>query len=74
MSTIGVTVVLAAVGAGLGVVVPRLSLQRSRARARERELTTELRRHREIIADYEATIRAYRQFVHDDPELALTSR
>jgi hypothetical protein len=45
-----------------------------RARQQEHERVTELLRHREVIADYEATILAYRQFVRDDPELTLTSR
>jgi hypothetical protein len=47
-----------------------LSDRRQRARAQEAELL----RQREIIADYEATIYAYRQFVQSDPELSLTAR
>jgi hypothetical protein len=45
-----------------------------RARQREREHVAELSRQRDLIADYEATIKAYRLFVQNDPELALTAQ
>lgn len=50
-----------------------LSVNLEQARQRERVLLAELERQRALIADYEATIKAYRQFVKNDPELALTA-
>jgi hypothetical protein len=74
MLNVGFIAVLVGVGVGLGLGLPRLSARRGRREEREREHAAELLRHREIIADYEATILAYRRFVHDDPELSMTSR
>ena len=72
MLSVGFTVVVVGVGVGLLVGLSTRSVRR--AQQQEHDRVTELLRHREVIADYEATIRAYRQFVHDDPELTLTSR
>jgi hypothetical protein len=63
--TLGVTV-----GLGLPLWAAHLE-ERSRA---QRAHNLEMARQREIIADYEATIDAYRQLVQNDPELSLTSR
>ncbi len=71
MLSVGFTVVVVGVGVGLVVGLSTRSVRRAQ---QEHDRVTELLRHREVIADYEATIRAYRQFVHDDPELTLTSR
>jgi hypothetical protein len=74
MLTVCFSVVLVALGVAVGLGLPLWAAhldERSRTqRAHELEVT----RQREIIADYEATIDAYRQFVKNDPELSLTSR
>jgi hypothetical protein len=74
MLNVGFAVLLVSVGLGVGFGLPWLSVRRERRNDREREHAIELLRHREIVADYEATIHAYRQFVHDDPELTMTAR
>lgn len=66
-------VLLVSCGLALGLGLPWLSVHLERARQRERENVAELSRQRALIADYESTIEAYRQFVHNDPELALTA-
>ena len=70
MLTVGVSVLLVTVGLGLPLVALHFE-QRSRT---QRAYALELDRQRAIIADYEATINAYRRFVQQDPELSLTSR
>jgi hypothetical protein len=40
----------------------------------QRAHALELARQRAIIADYEATIDAYRQYVQQDPDLSVTLR
>jgi hypothetical protein len=74
MLNVGVTVVLVEVGVAVGFALAWFSVHRGRRHDRDSGLAIELLRQREVIADYEATIHAYRQFVHDDPELSLTSR
>jgi len=74
MFIVGYSVLLVGVGVALGAGLPRLSVRRDRRRARDRSHAAELLRHRAIVADYEATIRAYRQFVQDDPELSMSAR
>ena len=74
MLSVYFTVMLVSCGLAAGLGLPWLSVHLERARQRERDHVAELYRQRAIIADYEATIKAYRQFVQNDPELALTSR
>ncbi len=74
MLKVGFAVLLVAVGVGVGFGLPWLSVHRGRRLDRERQLAEELLRRRDVIADYEATILAYRQFVQDDPELSMTAR
>jgi hypothetical protein len=73
MLSVYFAVLLISCGVALGLGLPWLSVHLERARQREREQVAELVRQRALIADYEATIQAYRQFVQDDPELALTA-
>jgi hypothetical protein len=67
-----VLLILCAVSVCLGL--PWLSLHLEEIRERENEHVIELLRQRQIIADYEATIDAYRKVVREDPEFALTNR
>jgi hypothetical protein len=66
-------VLLVSCGLALGLGLPWLSVHLERARQRERGHVAELDRQRALLADYEATIKAYRLFVQNDPELALTA-
>jgi hypothetical protein len=71
MLSVYFSVLLVSCGLALGFGLPWLSVHLERGRQRERDHVAELYRQRALIADYEATIEAYRQFVPDDPELAL---
>ena len=71
MSSVNVPVLLV-IGVVLGVGLP-LVRRAERLRQRERADAAEHRRQRQMIADYEATITAYRRFVQDDPELSATA-
>jgi hypothetical protein len=73
MLSVYFSVLLVSCGLALGFGLPWLSVHFERARQRERDHVAELERQRALIADYEATIRAYREFVQHDPELALTA-
>lgn len=66
-------VLLVGCALALGLGLPWLSVRLERTRQRERDHVAELDRQRALIADYEATIAAYRKFVQSDPELALTA-
>ena len=61
-------------GVTAAVSLPLLGRRLRDRRQQARDQEAELLRQRGIIADYEATIYAYRQFVKSDPELSLTSR
>ena len=74
MLSVYFTILLVGCGLAIGLGFPWLSMHLERARQRERDHVAELYHQRALIADYEATINAYRQFVQSDPELALTSR
>ena len=74
MLSVYFTVMLVSCGLAAGLGLPWLSVHLDRTRQRDRDHVAELYRQRALIADYEATIQAYRQFVQNDPELALTSR
>jgi hypothetical protein len=69
-----VCVLLVSCGLALGLGLPGLSVHPERARQREREHVAELSRQRALLAGYETTIKAYRQFVPNDPELALSAK
>ncbi|MFY9783375.1 MAG: hypothetical protein WAK12_07565 [Acidimicrobiales bacterium] len=74
MLTVGISVALVCLGVTAAVSLPLLGRHLDERQQREREQEAELLRQREVIADYEATIHAYRAFVQSDPELSLTSR
>lgn len=74
MLSVYFSVLLISCGLALGLGLPWLSLHLERTRQREQDHVAELYRQKAIIADYEATIKAYRQFVQTDPELALSAR
>lgn len=73
MLSVYFSVLLVGCGLALGFGLPWLSVHLERARQREGDHVAELYRQRDLIADYEATIKAYRQFAQNDPELALTA-
>jgi hypothetical protein len=74
MLTVSFSVAVVSLGVIAAVCLPRLGRHLSDRRQLKRAREAELLRQREIIADYEATIDAYRQFVQSDPELSLTAR
>ena len=74
MLTVCLSVLLVCLGVGIGFGLPLLSVRREQRQGVQRGYAAERRRHEAIVADYEATIEAYRQFVKDDPELSMTSR
>jgi type II secretory pathway pseudopilin PulG len=74
MLTVSFSVALVCLGVTAAVGLPLLGRHLVDRQQREREQEAELLRQREVIADYEATIHAYRQFVKSDPELSLTAR
>ena len=72
MSPVNTTVLLVIFGVAPESVC--LSLVRAdRGRQRDRANVAEHRRKGQMIADYEATIDAYRRFAQDDPELSATA-
>lgn len=73
MLSVYFSVLLVICGLALGFGLPWLSVHLEQVRQRERDHVAELSRQRALIADYQATITAYRQFVQDDSELALTA-
>jgi uncharacterized membrane protein len=74
MFTVRFSALLATLGVTVGLGLSLLASYRERRARSQRASAFELARQRTIIADYEATIDAYRQYVQQDPELALTSR
>jgi hypothetical protein len=74
MITVSFSVLLVTLGVTVGLGVPLLAAHLERRSRTQRAHDLELARQRAIIADYEATIDAYRQFVQHDPELSLTTR
>ncbi|MGA7835132.1 MAG: hypothetical protein WCA31_07980 [Acidimicrobiales bacterium] len=74
MLTVGFSVLLVTLGVSAGLGLPLVALHFEQRSRTQRAHELELARQRAIIADYEATIDAYRQFVQQDPELSLTSR
>ena len=74
MLSVYFAVMLVSCGLAAGLGLSWLSVHLERVRQRERDHVAELYRQRALIADYEATIKAYRKFVQNDPVLALTSR
>ncbi|HVA53143.1 MAG TPA: hypothetical protein VNF05_06470 [Acidimicrobiales bacterium] len=73
MLTVYFSVLVVAVGVSVALGLPQLEARRATRIRRERALSAELARQSEIIADYEATIEAYRRYAQSDPELAGTS-
>ncbi len=67
-----ITVLLVGFGVVVGVGLPLL-LRAVRLRQPDRAYATEHRNQRQMIADYEATVDAYRRFAQDDPELTATA-
>lgn len=74
MLTVCLSVLLVGVGVGIGFGLPLLAVRRGERRDSERGYAAERLRHQAMVADYEATIAAYRRYVKDDPELSMTSR
>jgi hypothetical protein len=74
MLTVCLSAVLVTLGVTVGLGVPLLAAHLEHRSRSQRAHNLELARQRAIIADYEATIDAYRQFVQQDPELSLTAR
>jgi hypothetical protein len=74
MLTVCFSALLIILGVTVGLGVPLLAAHLEQRSRIQRAHHLELARQRAIIADYEATIDAYRQFVQHDPELSLTSR
>jgi hypothetical protein len=74
MISVSFSVLLVTLGVTVGLGVPLLAAHLEQRSRTQRAYDLELARQRAIIADYEATIDAYRQFVQHDPELSLTSR
>jgi len=74
MLTVCFSVLLVCLGVGIGFGLPLFSVRRERRQGARRGYASERLRHDAIVADYEATIEAYRRFVKDDPELSMTSR
>ncbi len=74
MLTVSFSVAVVCLGVITAVCLPRLGRHLGDRRQLKRAHEAELLRQREVIADYEATIDAYRQFVQSDPELSLTAR
>ncbi len=74
MLTVGLPALLVTLGVtvGLGLALATAHFEHRSRTQRAHDL--ELARQRTLIADYEATIDAYRQFVQQDPELFLTLR
>ena len=73
MLTVYFSVVVVGLGAAVAIGVPLLETRRQARDLREQALSAELSRQRAIIADYEATIEAYRLYAQNDPELAGSS-
>ncbi|MCU1364063.1 MAG: hypothetical protein JWM55_1891 [Acidimicrobiaceae bacterium] len=74
MLTVSFSVAVVCLGVISAVCLPRLGRHLKSRGQRGRTQEAELLRQCEVIADYEATIDAYRQFVKSDPELSLTAR
>jgi hypothetical protein len=74
MLTVGSSVLLVTLGVSVGLGLPLVALYFEQRLRTQHAYALELTRQRAIIADYEATIDAYRQFVQQDSELSLTSR
>ena len=66
------TSTIVALSVALGIGLTLISLHFELMRRSEQRHAEELLHQQAIITDYEATINAYRQFVHSDPDLALT--
>jgi hypothetical protein len=74
MLTVCFSVLLVGLGVTMGLGLPNIGVRRETMDGCEELLAAELLRQREIIADYEATIHAYRVYAQNDPELAGVSR
>jgi len=74
MLTVCFSALLVTLGVAVGLGVPLFVAHLDDRSRTQRAHDLELARQRAVIADYEATIDAYRQFVQQDPELSLTSR
>ncbi|HEV3187843.1 MAG TPA: hypothetical protein VGZ04_07325 [Acidimicrobiales bacterium] len=73
MLTVYFSVLVVGLGVTVALGVPFIETRRASRDQRERELSAELARQRAVIADYEATIDAYRLYAQNDPELAGSS-
>ncbi len=73
MLTVYFSVLVVGLGVSVALGVPFLETRRETRDQREQALSAELSRQRAIIADYEATIEAYRLYAQGDPELAGAS-
>ena len=73
MLTVYLSVLVVGLGVSVALGLPFLQTRRHMRERREAALNAELSRQAEIIADYEATIDAYRLYAQSDPELAESS-
>ncbi len=73
MLTVYFSVLVVGLGVSVALGLPFLQTRRDMRERREAALNAELSRQAEIIADYEATIDAYRLYAQSDPELAGSS-
>ncbi|MHB8378975.1 MAG: hypothetical protein ACYDB2_03525 [Acidimicrobiales bacterium] len=73
MLTLYFSVVVVGLGVTVALGVPYLEARRALRDQREQALSAELARQRAVIADYEATIEAYRRYAQHDPELTGSS-
>lgn len=74
MLTVCFSVLLVCLSVTVGFGLPLIGAHLEMRNRREMVYANELLRQRELIADYEATIDAYRQYAQNDPELSGASR
>jgi len=74
MLTVYFSVLVVGLGVTVAVGLPLIGVRHEMRERREEALSEELLRQRKIIADYEATIDAYRLYAQSDPELSGASR
>ena len=67
------TSTIVALSVALAIGLTLIGLHFELMRRSEQRHAEELLRHQAVIADYEATINAYRQFVQSDPELQMAA-
>ena len=73
MLTVYFSVLVVGLGVSVALGLPLMETRREMRERHEQALSAELSRQAEIIADYEATIDAYRLYAQSDPELSGAS-